>query len=84
VTEYAYLGSAPATYPQYLAVLPDGGTAPLSAEPGGTYAMQPVPGWEGAKGASILPVPPGDGRWAVVSGRKSAAHAAPATKPKGA
>lgn len=51
---YPFLGVTGRSYVQYLDT--DTGRM-LQAEPGGTYAMQPVPG------AGNVPVPPGDGLW---------------------
>jgi hypothetical protein len=61
-TVYAYTGTEPRSYPQYLDVT--GLPRPLEAAPGRSYAVAVVPGWTGPKGQSLLPVPPGDGRWA--------------------
>lgn len=60
-TVYAYAGTEPRSYPQYLDVT--GPPRPLEAAPGASYAITVVPGWVDAKGQSLLPVPPGDGRW---------------------
>jgi len=49
---YQFTGDVPLLYTQYL----DGDGAPLFAEPGESYDMQPAAGRN-------LPVPPGDGRW---------------------
>jgi hypothetical protein len=89
VPEYLYLGSAQATYTQYLAVS-EAGTSTLVASPGEAYDMHPVPGYEDEAGVSVLPVPPGDGLWSEVSPKlrltpgSPAAKTAPASKRKGA
>jgi hypothetical protein len=80
VTEYVYLGAARATYPQYLAVSASGDTT-LTADPGEAYDIRPAPGYEDKKGASVLPVPPGDGLWAEAPAE---AKTPPAAKRKGA
>jgi hypothetical protein len=66
VTKYAYTGGEPRSYPQYLDVT--GPPQPLEAVPGQSYAIAVVPGWTDPKGQSLLPVPPGDGRWAGGNG----------------
>jgi len=58
---YPYLGPDARLYTQYLDVTD--APRPLEAELGRSYAMTPVPGWDDGKGGSLLPVPPGDGRW---------------------
>lgn len=55
--KFAYLGNDARFYSQYLDVT--GPQMPLTAEPGGEYAIIPVPGYE----PGALPVPPADGRW---------------------
>jgi hypothetical protein len=70
MTAYPFLGTSGRQYPQY--VVADGG-GPLKAEPGESYDMVPVPGYEDEDGNSLLPVPPADGLWGT--------RAAPASRP---
>jgi hypothetical protein len=70
---YPYLGAQALLYSQYLDVT--AGQCPLEAVPGGAYAMIPAPGYEDAKGASLLEVPPADGRWGEELKPKAAAAA---------
>ena len=67
---YPFLGITGRSYVQYT----DEATGHiLQAQPGGTYAMQPVPG------AGNVPVPPGDGLWGPpVSDSGAAADKTPA------
>lgn len=61
---YQFTGTEPRFYTQYLDVTSDDGPRPLEAVPGGVYAIEAGPGYDNSKGASRLPVPPGDGLWA--------------------
>lgn len=75
MASYPYLGTEPRSYPQYLDVT-GRGQKPLEADPGEAYEIAVVAGWTDSEGDSLLPVPPGDGRWpadtASVTRRKAA------------
>ena len=50
---FPFLGNSTRVYVQFWDLDAD---TPLTAEPGQSYDMAPVAGWD-------MPVPPGDGRW---------------------
>ena len=67
---YPFLGGTGRSYVQYI----DEATGRiLQAQPGGTYAMQPVPG------AGDVSVPPGDGLWGPPSSGSDDGEAADET-----
>lgn len=64
---HTYTGETPCTYPWYRDVTDPAAPKTLDAEPGGTYAIQPVDGQlvsdgKGGLEPVELPVPP-DGHW---------------------
>lgn len=87
---YPYLGTEVRFYSQYLDVTES--QQPLTAEPGGSYAILPAPGYDvtdkSGNVTSNLPVPPADGRWGdpekVKPNTVEATDSAPAKAQKGA
>lgn len=87
--KYPYTGTEPRLYSQYLDITE--GQCPLEAEPGGSYAIAPAPGYEitgkDGKPQCTLAIPPADGRWGPPRPEANQAKAvAPAEQvsPKGA
>jgi hypothetical protein len=68
VAPFTYLGDEERFYSQYLDVTDPEARKALTAAPGAVYDMVPVAGYTGPKGEALLPVPPGDGRWADIVG----------------
>ena len=68
---FPYLGNSTRVYVQFWDLDAD---APLTADPGQSYDMAPVAGWD-------MPVPPGDGRWGPLTGPAEDAREEPAGAP---